>query len=101
LTLEVLTCEQGSEEWFLARLGLATASKFNAVCAQAKDAKERKTRDALYGASSYWDARASARKGMARSMWPSNAFNVVWDERQRELIVRALAWRRMACGRPA
>ena len=26
--------------------------------------------------SSYWDARASARRGMARSLWPSNAFNV-------------------------
>lgn len=52
--------------------------------------KERATRDALYGAASYWDARASARQGMARSLWPSNAFNVVWDERQRELITRTL-----------
>jgi SAM-dependent methyltransferase len=52
--------------------------------------RERASRDALYGAASYWDARASARKGMARSMWPSNAFNVLWDERQRELITRTL-----------
>jgi SAM-dependent methyltransferase len=52
--------------------------------------KERRTRDALYHASGYWDARASAREGMARSMWPSNTFNALWDERQRELLVRAL-----------
>ncbi len=52
--------------------------------------RERATRDAIYGAPTYWDARASARRGMARSLWPSNAFNEVWDQRQRELIVRAL-----------
>ena len=52
--------------------------------------KERLARDAIYGAPSYWDARAAARRGMARSLWPSNAFNVLWDERQRELIARAL-----------
>jgi SAM-dependent methyltransferase len=27
---------------------------------------------------------------MARSLWPSNAFNVLWDERQRALLVRSL-----------
>src|SRR5262249_4804229 len=52
--------------------------------------KERATRDALYGVASYWDARASARSGMARSLWPSNAFNVVWDDRQRAILLRAL-----------
>lgn len=52
--------------------------------------KERRTRDALYGVSSYWDARASARRGMARSLWPSNAYNALWDERQRALLERAL-----------
>ncbi|HLK40813.1 MAG TPA: class I SAM-dependent methyltransferase, partial [Polyangiaceae bacterium] len=52
--------------------------------------KERLSRDSMYGAPSYWDARASARRGMARSMWPSNVFNTLWDARQRELIVRAL-----------
>jgi SAM-dependent methyltransferase len=66
--------------------------------------KERKTRDALYHAANYWDARASARQGMARSMWPSNVFNELWDERQRELLVRnlgSLAGRRVVdvgCG---
>ena len=52
--------------------------------------KERRTRDELYGAATYWDSRASARRGMARSLWPSNTFNVLWDERQRELLVRTL-----------
>ncbi len=52
--------------------------------------KERNTRDALYHDAGYWDARASARDGMARSMWPSNVFNEYWDMRQRELIVRTL-----------
>jgi SAM-dependent methyltransferase len=52
--------------------------------------KERRTRDALYGVSSYWDSRASARRGMARSLWPSNVFNALWDERQRTLLVRAV-----------
>jgi SAM-dependent methyltransferase len=53
-------------------------------------AKERSSRDALYGQSSYWDARAAARQGMARSLWPSNAFNTVWNARQLELIARSL-----------
>jgi SAM-dependent methyltransferase len=52
--------------------------------------KERATRDAIYHDPGYWDARASAREGMARSLWPSNVFNEVWDERQRALLQRAL-----------
>jgi SAM-dependent methyltransferase len=52
--------------------------------------RERRTRGVIYGASSYWDARARARQGMARSMWPSNAFNELWDSRQRTLLDRAL-----------
>lgn len=66
--------------------------------------KERRARGALYGEASYWDSRASARRGMARSLWPSNTFNVLWDERQRALLVRSLGdvtGRRMAdigCG---
>jgi len=52
--------------------------------------KERRTRGALYGVSSYWDSRASARSGMARSLWPSNVYNAVWDERQRALLERSL-----------
>jgi SAM-dependent methyltransferase len=52
--------------------------------------RERMARDAIYGVSSYWDARASARTGMARSLWPSNTFNALWDERQRAIVSRAL-----------
>ena len=52
--------------------------------------KERRKRDSIYGVPSYWDSRAAARSGMARSLWPSNAFNAVWDKRQQVLIRRAL-----------
>ena len=52
--------------------------------------KERRTRDAIYGVPSYWDARASARRGMARSLWPSNVYNALWDDRQRAIIARTL-----------
>ncbi|MBV9949278.1 MAG: class I SAM-dependent methyltransferase [Myxococcales bacterium] len=52
--------------------------------------EERRARDSLYGEATYWDARASARAGMARSLWPSNVFNALWDERQRALLSRAL-----------
>lgn len=51
---------------------------------------ERAVRDSLYGVASYWDARAEARRGMARSLWPSNSYNALWDDRQRALLVRAL-----------
>jgi SAM-dependent methyltransferase len=51
---------------------------------------ERRGRDGLYAFSSYWDARASARQGMARSLWPSNTFNALWNERQCALVGRAL-----------
>jgi SAM-dependent methyltransferase len=52
--------------------------------------KERRTRDALYHAPDYWDSRAAARDGLARSIWPSNVFNSFWDERQRQVLLRAL-----------
>jgi SAM-dependent methyltransferase len=52
--------------------------------------RERRTRDSLYGVADYWDSRASARSGMARSLWPSNAYNAMWDERQQAIIARAL-----------
>jgi SAM-dependent methyltransferase len=52
--------------------------------------KERRTRDALYHDAGYWDARASARSGLARSIWPSNTYNALWDARQRELLLRVL-----------
>jgi SAM-dependent methyltransferase len=52
--------------------------------------RERRTRDALYHDAGYWDARASARDGLARSIWPSNVFNQFWDERQRGVITRLL-----------
>lgn len=62
---------------------LGATSLFNLI-------RERKTRDTLYHDARYWDARASARNGLARSIWPSNVFNEFWDERQRELLHRTL-----------
>jgi SAM-dependent methyltransferase len=52
--------------------------------------RERRTRDAIYHSSTYWDERAHGREGLARSIWPSNVFNEVWDERQRDVLVRTL-----------
>jgi len=53
-------------------------------------ARERRNRDSMYSAAKYWDARATARAGLARSLWPSNAYNEVWDERQRAILRRVL-----------
>ena len=44
MTLEVIDCEQGSESWFTARLGLVTASEFATVMAKGKAGKESKMR---------------------------------------------------------
>jgi YqaJ-like viral recombinase domain len=48
MTLKIFSeeeCPQGSREWKLARAGWPTASMFKAVCAQAQNGKDRKTRD--------------------------------------------------------
>lgn len=42
--IEVLTCDQGSEEWFKARLGIPTASEFCTVMATGRGGGESKTR---------------------------------------------------------
>lgn len=42
--LDVLTCEQGSDEWFEARLGIPTASMFATVMAKGKGGAASKTR---------------------------------------------------------
>jgi len=52
--------------------------------------RERRTRGSIYHRADYWNARASARDGLARSVWPSNVFNTYWNERQCELLDRAL-----------
>ncbi len=45
--MQIVECEQGSDEWFLARLGLPTASNFSTVLAQGKGGGESKTRQTL------------------------------------------------------
>jgi len=45
MTAEVVTCEQGSAEWFAARMGIPTASEFATVMAKGKDGGRSVTRD--------------------------------------------------------
>ena len=42
--IEIFTCEQGTEPWFRARMGIPTASMFSAVMASGKGGGESKTR---------------------------------------------------------
>ena len=52
--------------------------------------RERRGRSELYGKAHYWDSRAKERSGLSRSLWPSNAYNLLWDERQRRVLERTL-----------
>lgn len=42
--MQILECEQGSEEWFRARMGIPTASEFHTVMASGRSGGESKTR---------------------------------------------------------
>ena len=42
--MEIITCEQGTPEWFAARMGIPTASEFATVMASGKGGGESKTR---------------------------------------------------------
>lgn len=42
--MQIVECEQGSPEWFAARLGIPTASEFKTIVAVKKDAKDKLTR---------------------------------------------------------
>ena len=46
------------------------------------DAGDRLTKQGLYDSPAYWDMKAEAYQGLARSNWPSNTYNRHWDERQ-------------------
>lgn len=41
---EIIDCEQGSEAWYKARLGLPTASEFHTIMAKGRDGGDSKTR---------------------------------------------------------
>jgi hypothetical protein len=41
VTLEILDCEQGSEDWYAARMGLVTASELKKVLAKSKELRMR------------------------------------------------------------
>lgn len=42
--MQIIDCEQGSPEWFAARLGIPTASEFKTLLSGRKEAKDKKTR---------------------------------------------------------
>ena len=44
MTLEIVTCDQGTEEWFRARMGIPTASEFATVIAKGRGGGDSKTR---------------------------------------------------------
>lgn len=44
MPLEIINCEQGTEEWFRARMGIPTASEFSTVLASGRGGGESKTR---------------------------------------------------------
>jgi hypothetical protein len=44
VSLEIISCEQGQEDWFRARMGIPTASEFATVMASGKGGAESKTR---------------------------------------------------------
>ena len=42
--MEIISCEQGTDAWFAARLGLPTSSMFGVILSSNKEAKDKKTR---------------------------------------------------------
>jgi len=42
--MDIITCEQGSEDWFRARAGIPTASEFSTIMASGRGGGESKTR---------------------------------------------------------
>lgn len=42
--MQIIECEQGTEAWYRARMGLPTASEFKTLLGVTKDAKDKKTR---------------------------------------------------------
>ena len=52
--------------------------------------KDRFGKKGLYDSPRYWDMKAEAYEGLARSNWPSNTYNRHWDARQMQLLDRVL-----------
>lgn len=44
MSLQIIECDQGSEEWFRARMGIPTASEFKTILGIKKEAKDKVTR---------------------------------------------------------
>jgi hypothetical protein len=43
--MQIIDCDQGTEEWFRVRMGIPTASEFKTIIGVKKDAREKVTRD--------------------------------------------------------
>lgn len=52
--------------------------------------RDRARKNGLYDGSAYWDMKASTYRGLARSNWPSNAYNECVHASQMALIDRVL-----------
>lgn len=52
--------------------------------------RDRIFKAGFYDSPAYWDMKAKAYEGLARSCWPSNTFNRHWDARQMQIVDRAL-----------
>ncbi|HKQ68647.1 MAG TPA: class I SAM-dependent methyltransferase [Polyangiaceae bacterium] len=62
--------------------------------------KDRLAKQGLYDSPGYWDMKAEAYEGLARSNWPSNVYNRYWDERQMAILDRAFGDPRVAPVQP-
>lgn len=45
MTMQIVNCEQGTPDWYAARMGIVTASEFKTIIGVKKDAREKVTRD--------------------------------------------------------
>jgi SAM-dependent methyltransferase len=51
--------------------------------------RDRRNKRAMSEAS-YWDQRAQSRSGFARSVWHSETYSLIWDQRQQQLLRQTL-----------
>ena len=52
--------------------------------------RQRRNRENLYSTATYWDSKANSYNETAVSMWPNRALNCLYENEQKELIIRPL-----------
>ena len=50
--------------------------------------RDRLNKTGLYDTPEYWDTKATAYEGLARSAWPSNTYNTLLHAEQRDVLLR-------------